>query len=887
VTPHRVPITPGVTIWNSITTWPSDPTPPTGFEEVFIGWQNAAGMWLDDAVKNQNTTVHAAMHFYARWGTPIFFDTNGGIFSGGTTMAQRPANVALPIPQPQIDSIGIPTRGGATDYWTFGRWNVQRNGLGAAIVGAAPPAVTGSPISGDIPLYAANQNRRTVFAQWDGVFNFNLMGGRIGSGLGSDADRQVWIPDGFTISQANAATNLPVNLPPSPAPNHNIAASAVVPNNPAHDDPSMVFVGWRTTSLVTTSAGTVIPPDTILTRADVANILMNGLVNPAGPADGPRTAPTGRINLEAVWQQRLVFTKTGEYSPQAGPIESQYLTHPDTNNASRVMHPRDGAVFRLDRNTGTSVAPIWTPVTGNITSGDATAASNNQFAAVNSDTGNLPFAAAIPASAQPGLVVMNITVPILPIPANSIVLTAGGQYRLYEVEAPLGYMREGRYWLINMHPASTHPDARIQSITAVDNPLYFVGRATDAQPFQPGVLQNLHVGNRRHRFTFTKHNERGEPLDGAVFALERYNTTSNEWDVIYTTQPSGTAIPHFPGQQAPALTPPGTVMITTPLPYNIPINQLRLREITVPAYDPLSNMPRYIVPMGHWYITTNRSGVVFRDNAASSNAGITSGIGVPAGVVPPFTFDQDTDLPANNVTRYQNRSWYVRNTRVKYWPFIKTDHVDFVPNAARRNLPGAHLRLFVFNGPGSPPASHTLISQDMVGNGPGEWSIVENRISSASFVPQPMWFPMMPGRYYQLVEMVAPVGFQLPWEQWSIEVMGAVDADTIQGQTLEVTTMRDSGQTLVIADIVRHPINVQCAHMLCVHHHPYDCASDCSDGQLNTVYAYHIRNFPEFDLPLAGGLGDSNSLPFAVVGSALVAFSLAFLLVMRKRRAQG
>jgi len=829
VTPHRIPITPGVTIWNSITTWPADPTPPTGFDEVFIGWQNAAGMWLDEAVQNQNVAVHAAMHFYARWGTPIFFETNGGVFSGGATMAQRPANVDLPIPQPQLDSIGTPTR--ATD-WRFGRWNVQRSGLGAPIIGAAPPGVTGSPVSGDIPTYAGNQNRRTVFAQWDGVFNFNLNGGQIGVGAGSTNDRQVWVPEGFSIHQTSNATNLPANLPPSPAPNSNISNLAAVPNNPTHPDPSMVFVGWRVVG------GPLDGQFFYRTGVDgVDRIIMNGYVDPTDDDCEDTNAPNGRINLIAVWEQRLVFTKTGELL---------YLTYPDTDNSNRVREPRNGAEFRLYRNTGTIETPIWTAIVNSVTSG-AVANLN----AVGNNTGNTPFAGPIPNTAQPGLVVINIP--------TRVSLTPGGQYRLMETEPPPGYMREGGYWLINIHPVSTHPDARINTITTgahhpdFPNILPFVDWNLVTETPRTYLLQDWHVGNLRPRLVFTKLDRDEEPLCGARFIVERLNTVTNEWEALadaYQPLPSGSAIPLFPGQTPhPIPAPPaeGIVVVPRPFPHNS-TGQYRLREVGVPAGS------GYLIPTGHWNIVTNVHGGVSNLNA----------VGAALSFV---VINAHQDDP-----NQWNVGWSITNTPTRFWPFLKTD--QFLNSSTPHSyLPGAEFRLFVYNGPGEP--DNVLITADMVippptTPMPGTWSFVWEDTSSDGTPPAAMWFPMMPGRYYQLVEILAPVGFQVPWSQWRISVTGAVSAATIQGTGLS--------RSVVSSGVGNDATNIVLRenHTIAGGRTP-NCDPDSTpDYSPRVTTAFLISNRPDLQLPMAGGTG---VVLFTAIGSSMAGLGIAFFYI--------
>ncbi|MCL2405712.1 MAG: InlB B-repeat-containing protein, partial [Defluviitaleaceae bacterium] len=626
------------TVGVPLTPWPPEPIDPVGF--AFRGW------WANNDGTGAQllavTNVLGPGTWYAAWGARFNFRGNGGQLVNPLDF-YRIATVGRPIGLGSM--VPNPSR---TGTWAFGRWNDQPDGRGVVYSETAPVITADHPV---VELYA----------QWMGIFRFDLAGGNFG-GNQYTAGWDSVVPEFFSINEAMAST--------VPA----IADGARFPNNPAHVDPSMVFTGWRIAS--GPLAGQMFDPsvhqlNAIYCDDDPDNIITN--------------APNGLMIIEAIWHQRLVFTKTGE---------DLYLTYPATNNTTRVAHPRPGAEFRLYRNTGTPASPTWVAVTGNITSG---AAAN--IAAVGTATGNTPFAAAIPASMQPGLVVMNITTP-----PGRVALTPGGQYRLYEVQPPMGYMREGGYWLINMHPADTHPDARINTIThEAPNSLYFFD--WNAVSPNPDMLQNWHVGNHRPRLMFTKYGREDsagvrQPLNGVQFIVERFNTVTSTWEAMpdaYQPQPSGSAIPHLPGRPAPSPAPPGSVFIPRPFSYNS-TGQYRLREVSVPANS------GYLIPMfGRWNITTNRySGV--------SNITVCT----LYDIAPAFDSDPPGPIvvgPGASVEhpRPWDVTWRVYNTPTRYWPILKTDGQVLTGGSFDHEyLPNAVFKLFVWEGT-SPPAADRMV----------------------------------------------------------------------------------------------------------------------------------------------------------------------------------
>ena len=930
VPPTRIPFTPGVTTWAEIP-WPPNPTPRPDMDVVFVGWQlsmsdGSEGWRLTDALRNSTEAIPmpVSFHFYARWGIPVFFDTNGGVFSGGATMAQRDAELALPIPQTQLDSatggVGIPTRGAGTQAWRFGRWNTQRDGLSTPIIGSSlSPPVAGSPPVQDIPEYAGNDDFRTVFAQWDGLFYFDLAGGQIN---GSTDNPVVWVPENFTISEANldATNSLPASLPPSPAPNHNISNRAEVPDNPVHaSDPSLVFVGWRIYYPWAINTGYV------LNRTQVANeIRMNGILNPDDDSCNLTNAPSGEIILEAVWHQRLIFTKTGEeVCPTTQRIESLYLTYPDFDDDSRRRFPRDNAEFRLERMEFDEdlLDFVWIPIycnsllptgPGYLVSGN----NGNPVPAYGSPTGDGPFSPQLPA--QTGRVATRA-----PLVWNTI-------YRLTEVLPPEGYRREGieggewRWYIstianwgerslgranlnsgfyneapieaYNEHAIPYDGAAGVSGIVPMFNP-FFDTRISFIEPFyhdlyfvdwhslpsddDPPEGQRWYVGNRRPRLNFLKKDRDNEPQDGVVFVVERRERDNvitpwddDDWAVIYTTEPSGSvAIPLLPAQPPPFPMPtpiPGMVVITRPI-FTANANplaatatvQYRLRETVVPS--------GYIIPLGYWMIATNRySGVVDFIPGTTATGNIVPGFGYdPLSPTPP---EATYGIPSPVHPRPWDVYWELQNVPVRYWPFLKTDGQIITSVFDHSYLEGAVFKLFYYKGDGD-PGDRMVMPTDIFGNDPlSPWGYVLTQESSDS--REPMWFPMMPGRHYQMVEVFAPAGYTLPWGQWRFRVLGA-DINNMAGTELHYSVVGHG-----TPEVVRRNIPIHCQHITgrASYYHP--CGSDNCAGCYIQMDVYHIPNLPDLYLPLTGGTG----LPLAITAAGALLFGLSFVVLFLKAK---
>ena len=195
-------------------------------------------------------------------------------------------------------------------------------------------------------------------------------------------------------------------------------------------------------------------------------------------------------------------------------------------------------------------------------------------------------------------------------------------------------------------------------------------------------------------------------------------------------------------------------------------------------------------------------------------------------------------------------TWYLGN--IPYWPMFKTCMEVYDNFANRVYLAGAVFNLFVFNGDGTPASE--FITAANIGPGANEWTLVTTRTSTITGVtPDPMLFPMQWGFYYQLVEVLPPVGFQHPIGQWRMQTRRPADTPGINDPT---TNWIYWGRIGVAPGLHRQHLN-------------------------QTVY--HIGNRVDFMLPLTGGLG-TYGFVFAGTGFLIAAIAVVGIYVFSVKR---
>jgi len=453
------------------------------------------------------------------------------------------------------------------------------------------------------------------------------------------------------------------------------------------------------------------------------------IINPAGPplssVEVANLIVNGNRTFLAIFSSRLEFTKTN-FALYNNPLHE----HPPQ------IIPRDGAAFELqwlNPDTGD-----WVTVYNALPSGSA--------------VGAIP--------ARPGMVVIGETFD--PRLANNIHLTPPNnqsqQFRLVETIPPPGY-RLGGPWSLNF----TNDNAMEFSYNIpFGSELYFLGSGGMWNNPVNGMIpigtetpfiykyddndnREWFVGNRFRGMEFIKTDGSIfetfpiviNPLDGATFTLEIWDTAISDWEYI------GTAISGACGTH-------GRVQFNH---VALPDRLYRLKEIVAPT--------GFMLPDGHWYIDTTGFDV---DSSAFS---------FPFGMTTPSEPSMHNFIShMNNV----NSILFLGNDPIEeiIFYFHKTNAVVPTPNPYL--LEHAVFWLFRYNGTGvpmaaPPPPADILISGDnnTIGSGPNQWTKVTEQTSSAN-PNEPMEFPMSPGHFYQLVEFSPPAGFQMPPGQWRITV---------------------------------------------------------------------------------------------------------------------
>ncbi|MCL2377572.1 MAG: hypothetical protein FWC77_00440 [Defluviitaleaceae bacterium] len=202
----------------------------------------------------------------------------------------------------------------------------------------------------------------------------------------------------------------------------------------------------------------------------------------------------------------------------------------------------------------------------------------------------------------------------------------------------------------------------------------------------------------------------------------------------------------------------------------------------------------------------------------------------------------------------------INNYDINYWvewkdfAFYKTDGRLYEDPYVIQLLAGAQFRLFrylSFSTPGTDASGLVII--DSNGNQQAGWEEIffHNNVYTSSDVPgEYISFTMDPRFSYQLVEVVAPAGFQLPFGQWRVTYDGSPDF-VVEG----------IGNSHAL-EFVRIPSGI----------------GDDVD--------WFVGNMWDFELPLAGGSG---TMLFMMGGGTLLAIGVPLLMyimfISKKARA--
>ncbi|MCL2378386.1 MAG: InlB B-repeat-containing protein [Defluviitaleaceae bacterium] len=295
-----------------------------------------------------------------------------------------------------------------------------------------------------------------------------------------------------------------------------------------------------------------------------------------------------------------------------------------------------------------------------------------------------------------------------------------------------------------------------------------------------------------------------EYLEGARFHLYRWDAGNNEWEIVNNNLLSDSN---------------GRVEI-------IGMNaarQYRLREVTAPV--------GYVTPPAgsYWLIHFTR--------IPNTNTYIVESVSEHGGTLPFVPVHVGVCDDTGDDIYYL----HVGNEDGIRFPIHKTDHNGNL-------LEGAHFALFRTATPAAELSTGTsgLVTIDTSGNPSYPWEIVDfpSRYVSTGDINTPIYFYFASGYVYQLVEFLAPAGFQIPMGQWRIVEDGTAESGFL---------------VIPIGNLTIPPMRyVPC---LCD-------AADCRGG------SWHISNWPMPELPLAGGSG---ALTLPIYVAATVMLTLAFI----------
>ncbi|MCL2377579.1 MAG: hypothetical protein FWC77_00475 [Defluviitaleaceae bacterium] len=132
-----------------------------------------------------------------------------------------------------------------------------------------------------------------------------------------------------------------------------------------------------------------------------------------------------------------------------------------------------------------------------------------------------------------------------------------------------------------------------------------------------------------------------------------------------------------------------------------------------------------------------------------------------------------------------------------------------------------------------------------------EISLVNNIYTSPGSGTTPLGFYMDPRHTYQIVEVMTPGGFQIPFGQWRVSMTGAAINDVIVIGMHAPAAIRST----TLPSGAGHPIPAR-------------------------ANLFYIGNMPDFELPLAGGSG---TFAFVASGTILI-MAAAFVVIFMKLR---
>jgi len=308
-------------------------------------------------------------------------------------------------------------------------------------------------------------------------------------------------------------------------------------------------------------------------------------------------------------------------------------------------------------------------------------------------------------------------------------------------------------------------------------------------------------------------------LQGARFVLDRY-VAGIGWQQAYPAPPAPLAPATFVESDAN-----GRVFISNTFAPLLELSRgqvnttFRLREIQAPD--------GFRTPPGHWDVI----------------------ISYELGVLPQFVPQHGAALNPYLIVSEVNVTTGALAGRRQILPnipylfnFLK---VDYTGNPLNR-LAGAHFQLLVYNGTGTPVLPAGIVTPGMIGSGPNQWSQVGAIHETTT--TSPMSFNLTPGRYYHLIELVPPPLFRAPFGQWRLQATSVAFPGV---PTLTVTPM--GGDTMPII------------------------------SPTTPAGTFVIPNWPDFELPLTGGLGvTAPGIAGGVIIGAATLAALAYAVKKKK-----